>query len=199
MTDEQFIKRLQALNDAGDVEGMRKVLKECGGIGRVIAVAARGAGVNVVKLEKEQAKSFIPENFPDAACKDAAIAYWNTKRRPDLVARVEEIAEQFHTHHFTRNNRLTRWPMVWKTWYVRAVNIENPPRDMPIASVTDLFSPDPAVWLRRLSIFHYGDEENGLEVGHWSNRWGPKPGLPGCQIPPEAIKMFEAKKQGSLI
>lgn len=196
MTDEQFIKNLQAMNAAGNLDGMRQLLKGGGGMARLLAIAARGIGVKEVKLAKEQAKSFIPEGFPDEKAKAAAIAYWNTKRRPDLVARIAEIADEFYTHHFTRNNRLTNWPMVFKTWYVREVNISKPPRDMPTATVVDLRPLDPAVWVQRLSVFHYGDEQN--DAGYWSMKWGPKPGQPGCQVPAEAARLFEAKKQGGL-
>lgn len=193
MTDEQFIKRLQELDKEGGpgIPAMREVLR--GQMGRLIELAARGLRRSPkAQTVPEEHKTLIPDGFPDTEAKQKAVSYWTSKGRTDLVARVAEIAEQFHTHHFSRNNKLLIWPSVWQTWYVRAVQIEKAPRDMPKATVVDLFAPvDEAAWLQRLQIYHHGTED--IEAGYWSNRWGPKPGQPGCQIPASALRRFKGK------
>lgn len=199
MTDDQFIKELLRLDGLGKdgITAMREVLR--GQMSRLIALAARGAGLKEKKpRQPDEAKTHIPDGFPGIEAKNAAIDYWNKKRRPDLVARVEEIAGAFHGHHFTRNNRMSHWSIVWQTWYVREVNISKPPRDMVLAPVAEVVSLDTAAWVRRLRLFYFGDEGNGVDKGFWSAKWGPKPGERGCDVPAAALSQFEGSRQQSL-
>lgn len=168
---------------------MRDLLR--GQMSRLITLAARGVGVKEVKLKRDLSKAHIPADFPDADAKLAAVEYWNKKRRPDLVARIEEISEHFHNHHFVRNASFSHWGMVFKTWYMKEVQRTAPPRDMPSAVVLDLFATvDEAGWLRRLQMYHHGDGET-IEPGYWSPmKWGPKPGQEGCKVPAAVLARF---------
>ena len=196
MTNEQLIAELKKLNVFGSVSlpEMEALLDKEGGLSRIVELLPekrlpRSAG---------STKISIPDDFPDAAAKALAIAYWETKRRPDLVDRVEEISEQCHDHHTKENSRYPRenWRLVWKTWYVNAVKFEKPPRDTGLFAVAPVSfeQTTPQGWVGRLEVF-YG--LNGSQAGSWSPKWRQKPDETGNCIPQEAWRLFEAKHPGT--
>lgn len=189
MTDEQFIANLVALDAKGKdgIPEMREVLR--GQMSRLIALAARGLKSKIVKEFADERKRNIPEGFPDQFAKAAAVEYWNKHRRPDLVARLDEIAEQFYTHHFIRNVRFTRWDLAFKTWYVRAVSIEKPPQGAGLFSATVVFEQTSIEgWVSRLEVW-YGLAE-GSKPGDWTTKWGLPPDNLGNCVPAEARKEY---------
>lgn len=191
MTDDQFVARLVELDAEGPagIPAMREVLR--GQMSRLIALAARGLKAKAVKEKAEDRKRQIPDEFPDQSAKDAALEYWNGHRRPDLVARAEEIAEAFHTHHHIRNVRFTRWDMAWKTWYVRAVSIERPPQGAGLFSAPIVFEQASIEgWVSRLEIFGGID---GPQKGSWTPKWGPTPLEPGNKVPEASRSIFAAR------
>lgn len=195
MTDEDFVEKLKILDGKGKdgIPEMREVLR--GQMSRLIALAARGMKVKAFREKADDRKSKVPDEFPDGAAKDAAVAFWNGSRRPDLVARVEEIAEAFHTHHHIRNVRYTRWDMAWKTWYVRSVSLERPPRGSELFAAPVAFEQTSLNgWVMRLEVHARGDLENGVPVGFWHEKWGPAPGSPGCRVPAQALAEYAASK-----
>lgn len=55
---------------------------------------------------------------------------------------------------------------------------------------------DIETWIWRLEAFHHGKQEDGEEVakiGHWHEKWGPKPGQPGCMVPADVIATYAAR------
>lgn len=196
MTDKDFLSALLTLNAKGadGLVEMRQVLKENGGMKRLLAIA-------IGKQRKPRAeRSAAPDGFdafyaafPRREAKgDAEKAYAAALSRstPEIIlAGAKRYAEAMKQSEF----RFIKYPATWlraDCWKdeLGALRLVGAPEETGID-----------VWLRRLSIFYYGDEESGLEVGYWSNKWGAKHGRPGCQVPAEAATMFEAKKQARLL
>lgn len=199
MTDQQFLATLLTLNAKGKsgIDEMRQVLKDNGGMNRLLALA-------IGKQRKpREPRTTAPDGFdafyaayPRRESRgDAEKAYVAALNRstPEIILAG---AKRYAIAMKQSEVRFIKHPATW----LRADCWKDELGHLSVvggAAVPETIGLD--VWLRRLQIFHHGDEEQGLEPLYWSNRWGPNPGLPGCQIPPEAAKMFEAKKQGSLI
>lgn len=56
-------------------------------------------------------------------------------------------------------------------------------------------APEPSMldWVGRLVVFHGIEADDDCPKGTWSTKLGPAPGQPGCLVPPEAFRQFEAK------
>jgi len=196
VNDSQFLSALITLEAKGPdgIVEMRQVLKENGGMKRVLAIA-------VGKQRKpREPRATAPDGFdafyaayPRRESRgDAEKAYAAALSRstPEIILAG---AKRYALAMKQSEVRFIKHPATW----LRADCWKDELGHLSVvggAAAPETIGID--VWLRRLQIFHYGDEEQGLEPGYWSTRWHGKPGLPGCQIPPEAIKMFEAKKQG---
>lgn len=200
MTDAQFIECLQALETKGTKDGideMRAVLKDNGGIKRLLAIAAQIVPVPKAGRVTIKTASRISDGFPEQEDKDKAIAYWERKRRPDLVANVEDIAEDFYNHHLGKGTRAESWPATFRTWYSNQIQFVRPPResDLFLASVTSLVEQtNLAGWGGRLECF-YGDTES--PTGTWPAKWGGKPPakpndpIPeNCSCPTQAFALY---------
>ncbi len=80
-------------------------------------------------VSKTKKKTKIPDDFeltPERGLR--AKKYWESKQRPDLVARGFEIWGQFINHHKQHGNTMADWDCAWQTWYTNAVKFEKPPR-----------------------------------------------------------------------
>jgi hypothetical protein len=200
MIDSQFIQTLQEAEAKGKagVEEMRAILKDNGGMKRLLSIAAQTipapkVGGRVVVNTTTR----IPDDFPGETDKQKAIGYWERKRRPDLVAKVEEIAEHFHAHHLGKGTRAASWPSTWQTWYSNQIEFVRPPRegDLFLASVTPLIEQTNIPgWIGRLESF-YGD--NGSPAGTWLAKWGGKPPVKpsdtipeNCACPTQAFALY---------
>lgn len=192
MTDQDFIEALKSARASGDKAKMTEVMATEGSWERLLPIAERGlARIAKAKARNDSRKTLIPDEFPDAENKAKAVTYWNMNRRPDLAARVEEIAGDFHAHHFNKNERFVSWPIAWRTWYQRSIRFERPPQGQFSAPV--LFEQtDMAGWERRLRLF-YG-LEHGTPKGAWSGKWGGEPGTPNFKGPEEVLRTFDLKR-----
>jgi len=199
MTDQQFLATLLTLNAKGKdgIDEMRQVLKDNGGMNRLLALA-------IGKQRKpREPRAAAPDGFdafyaayPRRESRgDAEKAYVAALNRstPEIILAG---AKRYAIAMKQSEMRFVKLPATWlraDCWKDELGHLQV----VGSAGVQPVAGTD--VWLNRLRIYHHGDEENSLDAGYWSSRWGPKPGLPGCQIPPEAAKMFEAKKQGALL
>lgn len=196
MLDDELIAKLQELESLGDagMKEKREVLRLNGGFGRVLALAARGLTVRIKsngnKPVPQGTMTHIPDDFPDATAKEKAIGYWEQKRRPDLVARVEEVALEFYNHHFTKNTKSKSWAASFQTWYVKEVSHSHPPRPGDQAGATVAFEQtNEAGWLQRIRLF-YCDTT-------WAPTWGGRPPAQpyepvpkGCHCPAGVLKAY---------
>lgn len=73
----------------------------------------------------------LPDNFPSDAEKLAATTFWQSKERSDLETRLEDIVDEFRSHHEARGTLFMSWPAAWKTWYVRCLRYIAPPKQQP--------------------------------------------------------------------
>ncbi len=196
LTDDGFVEKLQQLHDANKVEDMRAVLKECGGIGRLLALAARGLGGRPAKKAapaggkvEQKVKTRLPDEFPDQAMKDRAVAYWSRKRRPDLVANIDHEAEKFVNHYLGNGDRAESWPAKWQTWCANALEFNKPPRSDGPAATLAFEQTNEGGWWGRVRGFYEG--------GFWKDTWGVKPPAashevlpPGCMVPASVMKRW---------
>lgn len=191
MTDEQFIEALQQRSQHGDKSGMWAILKGEGQMARLITLAARGVAGKVSTKKRspaQDAKTKITAP-PDEAQKASAVKYWNEHRRPDLVARIDQVAESFFNHHYARGTRMVSWPAAWRTWYCNQLEY-SPVRNGGPSAVVSFEQTDAAGWLERLKVFHgLRDQMRGT----WNGVWGPKPGDTGCRVPESVMAEFAAK------
>lgn len=193
MIDAEFVQTLQERYSKGDRNGMWALLKPEGQMARLIALASRGVSLKAPRkprdASKEERKTRIPENFPTAEEKTKAIAYWEKHRRPDLVARVDEIAEKFHQYFFARGERRLSWSVSWQTWYSNQIEYSPQRSNGPVAQIA-FQQADLAGWIERLKVFHgMRDQPRGT----WDALWGPRPGESGCRVPDTATAQFRQK------
>lgn len=199
MTDGEFVTTLQDLQAKGKdgLEEMRAVLRDNGGMKRLLAIAAQTVPKPKAGRVDIKAKTRIPDGFPGQEDKDRAVVYWERKRRPDLVANIEDIAERFYNHHLGAGTRSEKWSASWQTWYSNQIEFVRPPRDgdLFVASVTPLVeNTNLDGWVGRLECF-YGDTE--APAGTWSPKWGGKPpstpteAVPeNCSCPTQAFALY---------
>lgn len=189
MIDHTFISKLLDLDALGKdgLQEMRELLKQEGGISRLIGLAKRGVD-RVARAESKKMRTRIPDEFPGEKEKQSAIAYWEAQRRPDLVAAIEEQCEEFVLHHTKCGSLMASWPAAWGTWIHRAPRYTQPPRGGELFSASVLFEQATLEgWVTRLEIFH---GLKGQPAGTWLDKWGAKPGADGCRVPPEATESF---------
>lgn len=151
--------------------------------------------ISTARATSRKKLSSIPDSCPSDADKAHAVAYWQKLRRPDLVARVEDEAEQFHDHHTAHDTKLVDWSAGWRYWCRNSLKINKPPRgtDLFAAPAPVLFEQtDLAGWVGRLEVFYGLDEHR--RAGSWSGEWGPPPGQKNCRMPPEAKMQFDNRK-----
>lgn len=75
-------------------------------------------------------KTKLPTDFQlSAELATKATIYWQDKQREDLCHRVQEIFDQFLTHHIQHGKTMACWNSAWKTWYTNAVKFERKPHD----------------------------------------------------------------------
>ncbi len=189
MIDHTFVSKLLELDARGKdgLQEMRELLKQEGGVSRLIGLAKRGVD-RMARTESKKARTRIPDDFPGEPEKQAAIAYWQEHRRPDLVAQIEQIASQFYDHHYGLGKTWASWPCAWRTWYSRALSM-SPPRGAELFSAPILFEQATLEgWVTSLEIFH---GLKGQPAGTWLEKWGAKPGSEGCRVPAEALAAFQ--------
>lgn len=144
--------------------------------------------------DARKAKSGLPDDFPHDAAKKAAADYWLSKGRPDLAAGVDEQAAQFRDHHTKEGTRNFDWPATWRTWVRNALSFTRAPRTNGHQAAPAL--PEPIDWLWRLEAFWLGKPDDDAPKGYWHAKWGPKPGVAGCQAPSEAVTAFHRRHPG---
>lgn len=202
MIDDEFVMKLIEL-DAKGKDGLvdaREVLKTCGGMKRLLAIALRGLGgrPKAAGRVSTATKTRLPDEFPGETEKSAAVTYWQRKRRPDLVANVEEEAEKFVSHHLGAGTRSENWSASWRTWYSHALEFNKPPRDGGLFQVAEtVFEQcNVAGWVGRIRAYY--DSESRV----WPARWGGKPpenpedAIPsGCRCPSQAFAQYLAEKK----
>lgn len=195
LTDEGFVEKLQQMDPVENRKEMWALIKACGGIGRLIALAARGLPpkpkAKAVKAA-QAVRTRLPADFPDQAMKDRAVVYWGRKRRPDLQAAVEHEVEKFRDHHTSKGTRAESWPATWSTWASNALEFVKPPRpgDTGHPSATLAFEQcNEAGWYGRVRGFYEG--------GYWKDTWGAKPPAaphellpPDCKVPLSVMKKW---------
>jgi hypothetical protein len=195
MRDEEFVAELQRL-DAQGPEGlpeMRQLMK--GQVSRLIALAAHGLkpakkrGAQTPAAAPADRRTKIPDGFPDADAKKAACAFWAKKNRPDLMANVEDQAEQFHDHHLARNTKMLSWPAAWRTWMRNALEFNRAPHGMAGSAIVLFAQTSVEGWLKRLLIYYAGSPDQ--EPGGWHPTWGPKPNEQNCRAPQAAIDALQ--------
>lgn len=191
MIDADFVSRLQELDAKGKdgLPEMRELLRPAGQLSRLIALAARGAH-RAKRAPKGPAGTFLPDNFPGDAERERAVAYWRKHGRPDLEARIEEQIDKFRGLNADKQQR--SWPGKWATFFMNAIDFTRPAFGTGAGApvLIELASVDG--WLDRLSMF-YGHKD-GCPAGAWHpKKWGPKPGDPGCRVPPEAQQVFDSR------
>lgn len=64
--------------------------------------------------------SKIPEDCPTQKDRDAALAYWGSRGREDLCARLGDEVEAFRAHHLAHGKAMADWSAAWRTWYGNA-------------------------------------------------------------------------------
>lgn len=205
LTDDEFVGKLRQLQDAKQVEEMRAVLKDCGGMGRLITLAERGLGplpkkaAPAVGRVEQKIKTRIADDFPDQAMKDRAVAYWGRKRRPDLVANVDHEVEKFVNRYVGNGEKAESWPAKWQTWCANALEFNRPPRSdggLFQAARLAFEQTNETGWLARLRGFY--------ETGFWGDTWGVKPpaspadALPtGCMCPAGVLKKYAEQRRSA--
>jgi hypothetical protein len=206
MIDSEFVAKLKELEAKGKdgLVVMREVLKQHGGIARLISLAERGLGAKAINNKGEfvstRVKTRIPDNFPGENEKLRAIGYWEKHRRPDLVAMVEHEAEMFYNHHYSKGTKSFSWPKTWATWCGNALQFTKPPRGVPelIPGAEVAFEQTNINgWVTRLTMFYD-------EGGRWTGKWGGKPPtrpqdpMPAdCKCPAEAFSIYLRNHGGS--
>lgn len=137
----------------------------------------------------------VPDEFPSAEAKAAAVIFWNGKGRPDLAATVADQAAQFRDHHTAHGKKMADWPAAWRTWIRNALEMTRPPRHTltPVPNNSAAMEPDTATWVRRLEYYDRGSVQDEVERGYWSVQWGPKPHQEGCKVPQAALDAYAAK------
>lgn len=140
-----------------------------------------------------KARASLPDQFPSPEAKAAAVLFWQKKGRPDLAATVDDQADQFRDHHAAHGGKMLNWEAAWRTWVRNALQFTRPPmgqRPAPVPTV----EPDLQTWVTRLGYFYDGDSNADVDKGYWSTKWGPPPGMLGCQVPPAAEAAYRARK-----
>lgn len=187
MTDERFAKTLADwLKEGADGRGkMRELLKQPGQLERWAELAVRGA----IRAKRETTKAkptFLPDNFPDDAARESAVAYWRKNGRPDLEARLDQQVDRFRA--MNQDKPTASWPRKWQTFFWNAIDFTRPVAGTPslVALPTKVAL---HVWVWRLGVFERGDPEDAdFPKGTWLPDWGQPPGSPGCIVPREAYK-----------
>lgn len=130
---------------------------------------------------------------PDAQAK--AVAYWQARGRPDLVALLADEVDGFVAYHRAHGSRMADWDAAWQTRYVNAVTFNKPPsanghglRGAPPGAFQGT---DEDGWRRRMKIFYGLDGD----TPGWHPGWGPKPGEPGCKVPENVLREVRARHQ----
>ncbi len=142
-------------------------------------------------------KRSIPDGFPHEAAIHAAAKYWSEKGRPDLAARATDEGLQFRDHHLARNSKMLDWDAAWRTWVRNAMTFNKPAKGDLFSAPVVFKQTNEAGWLIRLEEFYLGAPQDEVEPGYWQDKFGPKPGMPGCAVPEAAFRMYE-KKHGPL-
>lgn len=73
----------------------------------------------------------LPSHFPNLPDRLNAEDFWRSKGRKDLVAQINMISDEFRAHHEAVDSRFASWPAAWKTWYIRAIRFNSPPKMAP--------------------------------------------------------------------
>lgn len=70
----------------------------------------------------------LPPDFHlDDHKNNLAVKYWKSKDRPDLIARVQDIFNQFVVDAKAKGKKFEDWNSAWTTWYCNAVQFQRPP------------------------------------------------------------------------
>jgi len=190
MDDTQFANGLLELWTAHDTAGSRTYIASNGGMSRVIALAVRGA----VRAKRDATKTAkgtpLSADFPDRIALDNALEYWRKHKRPDICLKIEEVSDHFRRHH--AEHKALSWPRTWATWYCNQINFIRAPASMQTATVIPI-NGTPQEWANRVRIWDGTSGDADLPPGTWSDKWGPKPGEPGCRVPDEAYGLARPK------
>jgi len=124
--------------------------------------------------------------------------HWVEIGRGDLVPMLATSVDQFRDHNLKTGSTMADWPAAWRTWYRNQPIMIKPPRDgAPAPRPAGLATYSAEEWLEVCLRFHGLDESNA--TGAWPRDAGPRPGYPGCRVPPEiAAKVEELRRSQSV-
>ncbi len=145
-----------------------------------LAIASETRPHKSIQKEFEQFYQAFPRHVGRG---DAERAYWRSRK----LASADQIldgARRYANARRGEDQKFTKHPATWlngKGWLDEIGG--SPPQPQA----------DLQTWIRRLELFHHGDDELALSAGYWGSLWGPPPARPGCLVPAEASRLFAAK------
>ncbi len=133
------------------------------------------------KTSRRKPETALPDAFPD----EPAINQARTTLRDkgwNIDAAAE--AESFRLHSQTHDRRCRDWRAAFRSWIIKSTERAKPSqRIQPV--IVESKPPTAEVWRPRLVAF--ADRANGF----WNTTdWGPRPGKPGCSVPPALLSEF---------
>lgn len=134
------------------------------------------------KPGRRQPERPIPDGFPAEPEIETAETM---AKQAGVVLQVRTEAERFRNHAEQTDRRCRSWSAAWRNWVLKAV--ERAPKRAGAPTTPPSPETQRASWEIRLGQWRkdrFWDEE----------RWGPKPGQPGCRVPPDmapASDLFE--------
>lgn len=107
------------------------------------------------------------------------------KGRPDLTpAQITAETERFRNHAKANNRTAHNWGPNFRNWLSKATIAEPLKNGAANGTAALASSDDEATWRTRLK---------GWKPGKlWSPMWGPRPGDPGCFVPPAILAEWKA-------
>lgn len=205
LSDEAFEAERSAVKGPGETRsGRRQVEEKSAEVGEKSAGVGQNTGLldasdeekqRLAALEKNREekkdpptpqggrrkpKRSIPDGFPKQALIDEQQA---KARSAGANVDIANQAERFRNWSIGKDARYADWPATWRNWCDRAI------RDAPKTAVASLaqrqaqVQPDDARWRSRLREYR--------QNRFWpTDDAGPRPGAPGCRVPPALLAEF---------
>lgn len=205
LSDEAFEAERSAVKGPGETRsGRRQVEEKSGEVEEKSAGVGQNTGLldtsgeekqELVSLEKNREeknnpptpqggrrkpKRSIPDGFPEQPLIDEQQA---KARLAGANVDIANQAERFRNWSVGKDARYADWPATWRNWCDRAI------RDAPKTAVASLAQrqaqaqPEDARWRSRLREFR--------QNRFWpTDDAGPRPGAPGCRVPPALLAEF---------
>lgn len=185
MTDADLRNQLHTLVSQGPqaAKQLNEIVRSIG-LAKLISLIPKPRA-KTVRLDLP---TFLPDDFPDEKARALATDYWTRNGRPDLVATISRIVDDFRAHHGNPEcpTKAKSWSRTWTTWYRNQVNFVRPARGSAQGVLVAFEEASVDRWVRRLEVFY--------SSGEWSpDRWGSPPEALGCRVPPDAIAAYVAR------